>query len=123
MASTHAIRARGTLLVCRPDIVVGHKKHYTFTEYLTQRYFYARSFAGARVADAPPLTRIVYGLAALGLAPVLYWRIVSRVLAKGRHTDRLWPSLPLLVPFVLAWGFGEVVGYWRGPGTALSRVC
>ena len=117
------LRERGVTLVCRPDIVVGHKKHYTFGEYLTQRYFYARSYAGARVAGRPLATRLLYGVAAFGLAPLLYWRIVSRVLRKGRHTDRLWPSLPLLVPFVLSWSLGEVVGYWRGPGTALSRVC
>jgi len=118
-----ALRARGVELVCRPEIVVGHKKHYTFGEYLTQRYLYARSFAGARVASEPLTKRLAYGVAAFGLAPVLYWRIVTRVLKKGRHTDRLWPSLPLLVPFVLSWAWGEVVGYWRGPGTALSRVC
>lgn len=117
------LRERGVTLVCRPEIVVGHKKHYTFGEYLTQRYFYARSYAGARVAGRPLATRLVYGAAAFGLAPLLYWRIVSRVLRKGRHTDRLWPSLPLLVPFVLSWSLGEVVGYWRGAGTALSRVC
>ena len=25
--------------------------------------------------------------------------------------------------FVLAWGWGEVVGYWMGAGNSLSKVC
>src|SRR5262245_16935660 len=36
------LRRDGIELVCRPEIQVEHDKHYTFTEYVSQRYLYAR---------------------------------------------------------------------------------
>ncbi|MFQ5698652.1 MAG: glycosyltransferase [Myxococcota bacterium] len=116
------LRADGVVLRCRPEIVVGHKKHYTFGEYLSQRYLYARSYAGERVAGKPLWRRLAYGAASLALPPILLGRILSRVLAKGRHRGWLLRGLPLIAIFVSSWGAGEVVGYCLGPGNALSRV-
>jgi len=116
-------REAGVPLVCHPEIVVGHKKHYTFGEYLSQRYLYARSYAGARVAGAPVARKAAYGLAAFVLPPLLFFRTISRIVQKGRHRERLVASMPLIAVFVMAWGAGEVVGYWAGTGSSLSRVC
>jgi hypothetical protein len=118
-----AMKGAGIRLVCHPDIVVGHKKHYTFGEYLSQRYLYARSYAGARVAGAPAARRLAYGAAAFLLPPLLFYRTVRRIVSKGRYRGWLIKSLPLIGIFVIAWGAGEVVGYWTGPGDSLSRVC
>ena len=62
------------------------------------------------------------GAAAFALPPLLFARTVSRILSKRRHTEKLWPSLPLIALFVLAWGFGEVIGYWFGAGDSLAKV-
>jgi len=118
-----AMRRDGIALVCRPQIRVGHKKHYTVGEYLSQRYLYARSYAGARVADASLPKRLVYGVAALALPPLLMFRTVKRVVSKRRHRAELVRSLPLLTAFVISWAFGEMVGYVAGPGDSLARVC
>lgn len=118
-----AMRRDGVSLECRPQILVGHKKHYTVGEYLTQRYLYARSYAGARVAGASLVKRLGYGAASLALPPILMFRTVSRVLAKRRHRSELVRSLPLLAVFVVSWAFGEMVGYVAGPGDSLARVC
>jgi len=118
-----AMRRDGVPLVCRPQIAVGHKKHYTVGEYLSQRYLYARSYAGARVADASLPTRLTYGAAALALPPLLMFRTVRRVVAKRRHRAELVRSLPLLAVFVMSWAFGEMVGYIAGPGDSLAKVC
>jgi hypothetical protein len=117
-----ALRADGVALWCDPGLIIGHKKHYTFAEYFSQRYLYARSYAGARVAGASAAKRLAMGAAAFALPPLLFARTVQRILAKGRHTGKLWPSLPLIALFVLAWGGGEVVGYWLGAGTSLAKV-
>lgn len=117
------MRRDGVALVCRPDIVVAHKKHYTVGEYATQRYLYARSYAGARVAGAGRARRLAFGAAACALPPVLYYRVVSRVVAKRRHRAELVRSLPLLALFVVSWAAGEVVGSWFGAGDSLSKVC
>lgn len=118
-----AVRADGVPLICHPEIAVGHKKHYTFGEYLSQRYLYSRSYAGARVTGASPAVRLAYGLAAFVLPPLLFYRTVTRILSKGRHQTLLFKSLPMISVFVLAWSWGEVVGYWAGAGDSLSKVC
>ncbi len=118
-----ALLRDGVKLICRPDIVVGHKKHYTVVEYFTQRYLYARSYAGARVADSPPLRRLAFGAAAFALPPLLLWRTVSRTLRKQVDRSLVWRTVPLTALFVCAWGAGEVVGYWFGAGDSLSKVC
>jgi len=117
-----AMRADGIKLICRPDIVVGHKMHYTFSLYLSQRYLYARSYAGARISGASLVMRLAYGSAAFCLPPVLFYRTVRQIFAKRRHLGYLVASLPLLAIFVTSWGFGEVVGSWFGGGTSLSKV-
>jgi hypothetical protein len=117
-----ALRAEGVKLWCEPGLSVGHKKHYTFGEYFSQRYLYARSYAGARVAGAGAAKKLAMGAAAFALPPLLFARTVQRILAKGAHTEKLWPSLPLIATFVLAWGAGEVVGYWFGAGGTLAKV-
>jgi len=118
-----AFKRDGVPLVCRPEIVVGHKKHYTVGEYLSQRYLYARSYAGERVKGAPLSRRVAYGFAAFALPPLLYWRTVSRVFKKGRYRSHLLRSLPLLTLFIGSWSLGEVVGYWAGPSDSLAKVC
>ena len=117
-----AMRARGVTLWCRPDIVVGHKKHYSVGEYTSQRYLYARAYAGARVQGQGLARRGAYGALALALPPVLLLRIVRRVWASGAHRAELFRSIPLLLLFVIAWGVGESVGALFGPADALARV-
>ena len=117
-----AIREAGIELTSRPDIVVGHKRHYTVGEYVEQRYLYSRSYAGLRVAGAGAARRLAYGAAALALPPLLFGRVVSRVWRSGRHRGELVRSLPLLAVYVVGWALGETAGAWFGPGNALQRV-
>lgn len=117
-----AIREAGTPLICRADVVADHKKHFTFRDYMSLRYQYSRSFAGARIDGMPPMKRLGYAVGALALPPVLFYRTVSRIRAKGRHTEWLAPSVPFIAVFVLAWAWGELVGYVAGAGDSLSRV-
>ena len=117
-------QTRGQVEVEHPEIAVGHKKHYTVWEYTSQRYLYARSFAGARVRDRSLPARALYAAAAaVLLPPVLLARIVGRVWSRPPYRPMLLRSLPLLPVFVAAWAAGEVVGASFGPGDALSRVC
>ena len=116
------MRAEGVSLTLRNDIVSGHKMHYTFGLYLTQRYLYSKSFAGARVREEPLWKRLLMGLFAFALPPLIYFRVVRNIVSKGQHVRKLLPSLPLLVPFSLSWGLGEVAGYWFGAGQSLSKV-
>jgi hypothetical protein len=118
-----ALRADGVTLTSRPDIVVGHRKHFTVAEYAAQRFLYSRSYAGARVRGAGVPRRAAYGLAAFVLPPILLWRLVRNVRRSGRHQGELIRALPLLALWLTAWTAGEVTGYWFGAGDALGKVC
>ena len=118
-----AMRADGIELISRPDIRVGHKKHYTMREYVSQRFLYSRSYAGGRTESWPWWRRMVYGVAALGLPALVLWRVVSTAWRKGVDRVEIVRAFPLLLVFAGSWGVGETVGAWAGQGDALSRVC
>ncbi len=118
-----AMREAGVTLHSHPEIGVGHKKHYTFWEYFSQRFLYARSYAAMRAEGQSAAGRLAYGAAAFALPPLLLWRTVKAVRASGRLQGDLVKSLPLLALFVSSWAAGEVVGAWLGDGGALARVC
>ncbi len=117
-----AIAAAGRKLWFVSELEVGHDKHYSVGEYFSQRYLYARSYAGNRVRARGVLHKLVYASASALLPAMLLARISSRVWRRPEHRSTLVASLPLLVLFVLAWGAGECVGYLLGPGNALARV-
>lgn len=118
-----AIRAGGGTLAMRPELVAGHRMHYSVGLYMSQRFLYSRSYAGARGAAMSGPRRAAMGAAALvALPPLMFARTIARIVAKRRHGRELARSLPLLVPFCLSWGAGEAVGYWLGPGRSLSKV-
>lgn len=117
-----AMRRDGVRMVCRPDIAVGHKMHYRVRDYVSQRFLYARAFAGMRRSDLPAARRALLAVGSLALPPVLLFRVVRRVFAAGCHRAELLRSLPLLALFVCAWAAGETIGHAIGPGDALSRV-
>lgn len=117
-----AIKEGGTTLWCQPDLLVGHKKHFGFLEYLSQRYLYARSYAGARVRGASIPKRLAYGAAAFLLPALLLFRTVQRLTAKKVPRPLMLRTLPLIAIFVMSWGIGEIIGYWFGDGGSLSKV-
>jgi len=116
-----AMRSQGLSLVCRPEIVVGHKLHCRVRDYLAQRYFYSRAYAGSNRGDnlAAALSAAIVRIA---LPPLLLARIAGRVRRAASGWSDFVLGLPLLTLFVLAWSAGEMVGYAAGAGRAPERV-
>jgi hypothetical protein len=56
------------------------------------------------------------------LPPLLLARIVRNLISKKRLLPQLARALPLMMVFALIGACGELVGYVRGPGNALSRI-
>ena len=116
------LKEKGVKFYCAPKMLVWHKKPFGFWEFMSQRYFLARSYAGMRVEGAPLAKRLFY-TAASGILPLLLgWRIGRRTLAKKRYTREFWRSAPLLALFLLSWSFGEFCGYLLGQGNSTARV-
>lgn len=117
-----AIREAGHELYMTAAITAGHKMHYTFGLYMSQRFLYSRAYAGMRVAGQSLPKRLAMGAAACALPAIVYLRVVRNIWTKGAHRAELIKSLPMLVPFAASWGFGEAVGYVFGEGNALAKV-
>jgi GT2 family glycosyltransferase len=116
------LRQAGLELYSDPSVVVYHKKSFTTREFLEQRFYYGRSFAGMRVEGAPWWRRGLFAAGSLGLPPLLIERIGARLFSRRRHRLIFLRALPLLSLFTLSWTVGEFVGYVSGPGDSLARV-
>jgi len=105
-----------------PAIVVHHAKVFGFWEFLTQRYYFGRSFAATRVARAPLSTRVFFTVISLLLPPLFLWRYAKFFIGKRRFIKELLMTSPLLVIFAVAWSVGEFLGYAWGDGGSSLRV-
>jgi glycosyltransferase involved in cell wall biosynthesis len=105
-----------------PSIVVYHAKTFGFWEFLTQRYYFGRSYAAVRVATAPRRVRLFFVAISLLLPPLFLWRYARYFVAKRRFIKEVLKTFPLLVLFAVAWSVGEFFGYAFGDGGASLRV-
>ncbi len=119
-----ALRAAGVALRFCPSITVAHRKPLRLSGYLSERFWFSRSWAGLASDNLGILARMLHGAAALvALPPVLIIRLLPHVWRAPLPVHRRLAVVPLLVPCVLAWSLGEAAGYWAGPGNSLARVC
>lgn len=112
----------GIKFLAVPDMVVYHRGPFPYAYYLHQRYLFSRAFAGARARAMPVTPRLTYLLAAPFVPAILLARIGARVWQKRCHVEKFAMALPLLIPALMVYAFGEWVGYLVGPGDALLQV-
>lgn len=115
------LRSAGFQLYAEPAATIEHDKDFGFLEFVSQRYHYARSYAGMRNPELGR-KRIVYALGAPLLVPLVYSRIVRNVLRRRRHRATLLAATPLVLVYLAVWATGEGVGYAFGGGQSLQRV-
>jgi Glycosyl transferase family 2 len=115
------LRERGVELFREPDAVIEHEMDFPVSDFLAQRFHYARAYAGMRVPDLG-WRRVAYCLGSPLLVPLLSWRIARNVLGKGRHRGRLALAAPLILLYVVVTAVGEAIGYAVGGGSSLLRV-
>jgi glycosyltransferase involved in cell wall biosynthesis len=113
---------QGYELLSNPSIIVYHKKAFGFLEFLLQRFYYSRSFAGMRNIEFSFTKRIVYSAFCLLLPFLLMLRLCLRVLSKGRLRKEFALSIPFLFAFTIVWAIGEYWGYLFGAGNSLSHI-
>lgn len=108
------MRKQGMSLLKSPDIVVRHQRSFSFTGFMSQRFWHGRRFGSERTDAMPGPRRIAFILLS-PLIPFIYlFRITRRVFAKKRNIGKLLLSLPVLVLFLLSWSTGELSGYLKG---------
>ncbi|MEO6435634.1 MAG: glycosyltransferase [Tepidisphaeraceae bacterium] len=103
------------------ELVMLHKKRFSWGLFASQRFIYSRYFAGLRFGSAALPKRLAASAASLAIPPLLLMRAVKAARSKGLGRE-MWRALPYLVPLYLIWAVGESVGALRGPGKALSMI-
>jgi hypothetical protein len=116
------LRADGVPIAATNAMVVRHIKPFRLGYFLSQRFHFARSYAGMRRVDQSWVTRLIYGLGSAVLPALLTARVARTVLRKRRHLGRFAVVSPLVVLFLTVGAAGEMVGYLFGPGTSLEKV-
>jgi glycosyltransferase involved in cell wall biosynthesis len=116
------LQARGVKILSVPAIVVLKKKEFGFLYFLTQRFYFSRSFAGMRSNLIPPSRRIISALFSPALPLLMTWRIGQQVFQKKRYVKEFLLSLPLLSIFMVSYAAGEFTGYVFGAGKSLEKV-
>ena len=87
------------------ELTMFHKKRFSWRLFTTQRFIYSRYYAGTRFRVAGPAKRVAVGAASLLLPPILLWRMVKAVRAKGLGRE-LRGALPWLAMLVVVWAVG-----------------
>lgn len=105
-----------------PSIVILHKKHFTFGDFLSERFHYGRWFAGTRNEFVSPARRLFYLAFSPLLPPLVLKRLFQRVRSRGRYNAEFARCLPYIFIFTLAWAAGEFIGYAAGPGRSALKL-
>lgn len=103
------------------ELVMLHKKRFSWGLFASQRFIYSRYFAGLRFGKAALPKRLVASAASLALPPLLLIRAIKAARNKGLGREMLRAS-PYLLPLYIIWAVGESVGALRGPGKALAMI-
>jgi hypothetical protein len=101
---------------------VYHTGPFDYGYYLVQRYLLSRVWGGTQRERVGFAKRLVYLLAAPAFPIMLLTRIARRVFQSGQRVREFLFATPLLVPVVMAYVWGEWLGYLCGMGDALERV-
>jgi hypothetical protein len=105
-----------------PGMGVHHTGPFDYGYYLSQRFLLSRVWGGTRRQKVGLAGRLLYLTAAPAFPLLLLGRIAHRVFASGHRVGKFLLALPLLVPVVCAYVWGEWRGYLFGVGDALERV-
>ena len=114
--------AEGVPIVSTNRAVVRHIKTFSLGYFLTQRFHFARSYAGMRRIDQSWTKRCLYGVGSLILPPLLLARVIRQAIRKRRNLGRFAVCLPLIALFFTIGAVGEMIGYLAGPGRSLELV-
>jgi GT2 family glycosyltransferase len=115
------LRERGIPFWMDPALTIDHAKDFGLREFTSQRYHYARSYAGERSEQLGP-RRLAYALGTPLLPLLLGRRILGNVRRSGEDGRSAALAAPLVAWYLSVWAAGEAVGYLAGGGDSLLEV-
>jgi hypothetical protein len=116
------LRAAGHPIAFVPDLVVVHRRPWRTLAFLRDRLHQGRCYAGRRRARIPVGERLARALAAPLTGIVLFVRLARAFWPKRRRRLAFLVAAPWTASFLLAWAFGEAIGYLHGPGDSCRET-
>ncbi|MHC4513511.1 MAG: glycosyltransferase family 2 protein [Planctomycetota bacterium] len=116
------IRRRGGELHLCPGMRVHHRTRHRFWPFARRCWNYGRCFGAMRLEKTSLGRRVLFIVCGPVVPLLLCLRHVVRAL-QHPYNRKLLPRafLPLL-GVCMAWGLGECLGYWLGPGSSCEKV-
>lgn len=105
-----------------PDLWVSHTNVTSLPTLLRRKAFHGTCFARVRTAEQrwPRWRRLAYVLVSPAIPPLLFGRIFLRVIRKKAHVARFLLASPLVFAVLIAWAWGEFLGYLSPPFRAID---
>ncbi len=94
-----------------PAAVVRVKRNVTLRDAIYERYAFGRLFGATRIAKATATKRSAYAIASTALPVLLTARMVRKASSDYSIRRQFSKSLPATIAMVLAWSWGECIGY------------
>jgi hypothetical protein len=110
-AINQALREQFGDLWLAPDAVVQMRRNVFFADAVYERYAFGRLFGCTRLDFVGPGQRLSYVLLAPALPLILMMRMTRKALRSGTATQAFLRALGPLTSMVLAWSWGEWLGY------------
>ncbi|HEY9519617.1 MAG TPA: hypothetical protein VIQ98_10150 [Gemmatimonadales bacterium] len=108
------LRKRFGDLWLAPAAEVRVRRNVRFRDAVYERYAFGRLFGATRVSTLSFLRRLLHVLLAPALPVLLFGRLAAKALASGGTAAKFLGALPALGVLVLAWSWGEGLGYLTG---------
>jgi hypothetical protein len=118
----HKLIEAGGHLYSTNKIELFHCKKFSLGLFTKQRFIYSRYYAGLRYDKSEFLKRFITCCATLILPPLLLYRMLKQIRAKGRLRRELLCASPYLAWFVVVWALGEMWGYAFGAQGSLEAI-
>jgi hypothetical protein len=107
-----ALIDRGNEVLLNPEIVVHHHRTDLRLSFaIRERFIWGRSYAVTRSKIIGNPKRYIYAALSPALPIVLLARMGRTAVTRGRNFPAFVRSVPYLMPLLISWSVGEMVGY------------
>jgi hypothetical protein len=113
---------RGHTLYLEPGARAAHVNFAQWGVWMPVQYHCGRVFGGSRASQWNLSRKLIYGFASPLIPLVRAARICRELTKPDRPRNRLIALLPALLIGLAADGFGQMIGYFAGPGRSAERL-
>lgn len=116
------LKDQGKKLIYDEGMLLYHHRPFDFFYFITQRFYFCRSFAEMRSQFLNRSGQLAYGAGSVVLPPFLWLRGLRILLGKQRFVGLYLLCSPLIAVYLCAGACGEMFGYLFGGGKSLARI-